>query len=543
MNTKTNCPIVIVYIWFPAGYNDRNDERYSTVLMNSMESTFMTIKEWQKLVGHASLFVRNTNGDQCYLSFWPEPNKKSDAAGIVRSFFPGMSGKFVKSLSQDKKGMAGKDIFSDCDNDDDDDDYMEKKIFNNNISSKTLDTLAEGLKLDKKEGEPDRIIYLPFLLSSNVYNKATKLKSVENSYHIFSNNCSTMVFLALKSGVKGGDIIKDFKSLYLRLRDVTLYSASILFIYKICINSFKNTSPLNYNNFLMTQRHSSSDIKISMISSIFALPELIQVKTPKSVFEYAKRLEKLSSQIENGLERKLIGKILEIKESLFGEFNTIKTRLNTVKSSLSSSYNIDNIYKVNNKYTLNKTDRKIEKENSSTTTSVKRVRNFSKLLYISIIMAFCVQFFYLHKWQFLFFKSYEYAFATSFFLFACGVSRTAQIWENSWVGFGIFLTTIGGFTWKYKWILPIFKTYEIPLFIGVCMVLYGLIPQLLGLIFIIPGAFLLFQELDLMFTKGLAAIHYTNLFASIILIFLSAKMYNRYENMKTRGVFRRKTPK
>ncbi len=159
------------------------------------------------------------------------------------------------------------------------------------------------------------------------------------------------------------------------------------------------------------------------------------------------------------------------------------------------------------------------------------IRSISYLIYIGIIMALVVQFASANSWSLPFFKSYGDAFATAFFLFACGAARTAYIWQNGYVGLGIFLTTIGGFTLKYKWNLPIVSTYEVPLYTGIFLILYGSFPKLLGLAFLIPGIVLLVIELWLAFTMGLAAVHSMNLLASVVFIGISYLMFQRHKKI------------
>lgn len=163
--------------------------------------------------------------------------------------------------------------------------------------------------------------------------------------------------------------------------------------------------------------------------------------------------------------------------------------------------------------------------------------SISFLIYIGIIMALAVQFARANTWHLPLFKSYEDAFATSLFLTFCGVAHTAYIWQNGYVGFGLILSTIGGFAWKYKWVIPIVKTYEIPLYVGIFLILYGAFPQLLGIISVVAGSLLLTVELWLMFTKGLAAVHYGNLLASVILVGTSALMFRRQKKLSKTGVF------
>jgi len=179
---------------------------------------------------------------------------------------------------------------------------------------------------------------------------------------------------------------------------------------------------------------------------------------------------------------------------------------------------------------------KLNKKNPANKTFLSSI---SWLLYAGIIMALAVQFTRANSWSIPFFKSYEDAFATSFFVSALGVAHTAYIWQNAYVSFGLVLTTIGGFTWQYKWMLPVVKTYEIPLYVGIFLILYGIVPQFLGTISAIIGSSFLAVELWLMFTKGLTAVHYGNLLASVILIGLSVLMLRRYKRLRETGAFRK----
>lgn len=167
----------------------------------------------------------------------------------------------------------------------------------------------------------------------------------------------------------------------------------------------------------------------------------------------------------------------------------------------------------------------------------KNLKSISFLLYAGIIMALVVQFAHANAWTLPLFKSYGDAFATSFFITAIGIAHTAYIWRNNYLSLGLFLTTIGSFAWKYKWILPIFKTYQIPLYIGIFLILYGVFPQFLGIPLLIGGSLLLIVELGLMFTGGLAAIHLGNLLASVVLIGLSALMFRRQKKLGKTGIF------
>lgn len=168
------------------------------------------------------------------------------------------------------------------------------------------------------------------------------------------------------------------------------------------------------------------------------------------------------------------------------------------------------------------------------------INSISFLIYTGIAMALAVQFARANAWSLPLFKSYEEGFATSLFLTLCGVAHTAYILESGYVSLGLFLTTIGGFAWKYKWVLPVVKTYEIPLYVGIFLILYGAFPQLLGIPLVIGGSLLLMVELWLMFTKGLAAVHYGNLLASVILLGISALMFHRQKKLSKIGVFRSK---
>lgn len=174
---------------------------------------------------------------------------------------------------------------------------------------------------------------------------------------------------------------------------------------------------------------------------------------------------------------------------------------------------------------------------------VSYVRSISFLFYAGIIMTLAVQFAHANTWALPLFKSYEDAFATSLFLTVCGVAHTACIWENGYVGFGLILTTIGGFAWKYKWVLPVVKTYGVPLCFGILFILYGIVPQLLGGILITAGSLLLIVELWLAFTKGLAAVHYGNLLVSVIFIGLSTLMFRRQKKLARTGAFRSREAK
>ncbi|MEH2261700.1 hypothetical protein [Nostoc sp.] len=169
----------------------------------------------------------------------------------------------------------------------------------------------------------------------------------------------------------------------------------------------------------------------------------------------------------------------------------------------------------------------------------KHLKSISFLLYAGIIMALAVQFARANAWSLPIFKSYEDAFATSFFLVALGIAHTAHTWKNNYVALGLFLTTIGGFAWKYKWILPVFKTYEIPLSVGIFLILYGSVPQFVGGTLVIVGSLLLSVELWLMFTKGLGAIHAGNLLASLIFLGLSVLMFRRQKKLQKTGIFRK----
>jgi len=165
------------------------------------------------------------------------------------------------------------------------------------------------------------------------------------------------------------------------------------------------------------------------------------------------------------------------------------------------------------------------------------ISSISFLFYAGIIMALAVQFARANSWSVPLFKSYEDAFATSFFLTICGVAHTIYTGGNGYVSFGLILTTIGGFAWKYKWVIPVIKTYEIPLYVGIFLIFYGAFPQLLGIPLAIGGSLLLMVELWLMFTKGLAAVHYGNLLASVILLGISALMFRRQKKLSKTGVF------
>ncbi|MDF5711194.1 MAG: hypothetical protein PUP90_26860 [Nostoc sp. S4] len=165
------------------------------------------------------------------------------------------------------------------------------------------------------------------------------------------------------------------------------------------------------------------------------------------------------------------------------------------------------------------------------------LKSISFLLYTGIIMALAVQFAHANAWSLPFFKSYGDAFATSFFLVALGIGHTAYIWQNSYVGLGIVLTTIGGFAWKLKWVLPVIKTYGIPLYVGIFLILYGTIPEFVGGTLVILGCLLLSVELWLMFTKGLAAIHYGNLLVSLMFLGLIVLMFRRQKKLQETGLF------
>ncbi len=180
------------------------------------------------------------------------------------------------------------------------------------------------------------------------------------------------------------------------------------------------------------------------------------------------------------------------------------------------------------------------KSNRKNPADQNNFKSISPLFYLGIIMALAVQFSRANAWSLPLFKSYEYAFATAFFLTACGVAHTALIWQNIYVGFGIFLSTIGGFAWKYKWILPVVKTYDVPLYFGILLILYGTVPQFPGAILAIVGSSFLAVEMWLAFTKGLTAIHSGNLVFAAILIGLSVLMFRRHKKLRETGVFRKK---
>lgn len=212
---------------------------------------------------------------------------------------------------------------------------------------------------------------------------------------------------------------------------------------------------------------------------------------------------------------------LDDPEEFFRECDEAKAMLDTMKVSENVPSGLDS----------SKSSRKIPADQN-------HFNSISFLFYAGIIMALSVQFARANAWSLPLFKSYEDAFATSFFLTACGVAHTAYIRQNTYVSLGLVLTTIGGFAWKYKWILPIVKTYQIPLYVGILFILYGIVPQLLGAIFITAGSLLLIVELWLAFTKGLAAVHYGNLLASVIFIGLSTLMFRRQKKLARTGAFR-----
>jgi hypothetical protein len=153
-------------------------------------------------------------------------------------------------------------------------------------------------------------------------------------------------------------------------------------------------------------------------------------------------------------------------------------------------------------------------------------------------MASAVQLAIANGWTFLFFKSYEDAFATSIFLIAFGAAHTSFTWHNGYLGFGIISTTIGGFAWKYKWIMPIIATYEVPLCIGISLILYAVFPRFIGIIFFIAGIFLLGIEIFLALSQGLSAVHYNIALLAIVLLGLSFLMKRRHEKISENGLFK-----
>ncbi|HEY9619372.1 MAG TPA: hypothetical protein V6C78_03340 [Crinalium sp.] len=176
------------------------------------------------------------------------------------------------------------------------------------------------------------------------------------------------------------------------------------------------------------------------------------------------------------------------------------------------------------------------------------IGSISFLSYIGIIAALGVQFARANTWSIPLFKSYENAFAASFFMLVCGIAHTAYIWQNYYVSIGILLTAIGGFGWQYKWPFPVMPTYSSNIYIGIAILgilfcLYGIIPQLLGIIFRIYGVSILIVEVFLALTKGLAAVHYINLLIAVILLGFSVLMFRRHNTIREVGAFRTKNTK
>lgn len=184
------------------------------------------------------------------------------------------------------------------------------------------------------------------------------------------------------------------------------------------------------------------------------------------------------------------------------------------------------------------------KNNSESVTSQSEVspykifKSISFLFYAGIIMALAVQLASANGWTFLFFKSYEDAFATSIFLIAFGAAHTSFLWHNGYLGFGLISTTIGGFAWKYKWIMPIIGTYEVPLCIGISLILYAVFPRFIGIIFFIAGIFLLGIEIFLALSQGLSAVHYNIALLAIALLGLSFLMKRRHRKISANGLFK-----
>lgn len=172
------------------------------------------------------------------------------------------------------------------------------------------------------------------------------------------------------------------------------------------------------------------------------------------------------------------------------------------------------------------------------TSPIKVLKSISFLFYAGIIMALAVQLASANGWTFLFFKSYEDAFATSIFLIAVGAAHTSFTWHNGYLGFGVISTTIGGFAWKYKWIMPIIGTYEVPLCIGISLILYAVFPKFIGIIFFIAGIFLLGIEIFLALSQGLSAVHYNIALLAVALLGLSFLMKRRHEKISEGGLFK-----
>ncbi|NOK71588.1 MAG: hypothetical protein GFH25_541324n31 [Chloroflexi bacterium AL-N10] len=255
--------MVTVYVWRPVEH-EMSDPR-------AFDRPYTSTTDWQRSVGHASLLLRQRNGRETYLSFWPgtlkvltnaikNPTIKQfidESAAFIQSSI-GVKGKFEENYEADKKAL--------------------------NPHQEDYAPGASSFLRSLSERDADVAIDLAFLNEEAMYDAIIALKENKPTYNLFTQNCSTMVTAVLQTGAHEvqPDHIADAKVFAARAWDVLKTTAVVGGTFQVARQGYILPNTVN-DVFRKT--------KMSATKPVFSFVEIIGGQTPRSVEIYAQRLK------------------------------------------------------------------------------------------------------------------------------------------------------------------------------------------------------------------------------------------------------------